>query len=81
MDQLRISNNCQFYGEKIIYPCRSRHCINHYQPFDVYSFICSSVRAKGSIKRWKCPICGVRAYDIVRDLYLEKLLNQDSNSK
>ena len=70
IQELRISNICQYYRNKIEYPCRSKHCSTHYQPFDLYSFICSSTVAKSSVKRWVCPICGVRAYHIVRDLYL-----------
>lgn len=81
MEQLRISDKCQFYRERIRHPCRSRHCSTHYQPFDLYSLICSSVRAKSSVKRWKCPICGARAYDIVRDLHLDKLMNQAPHGK
>lgn len=51
------------------------------QPFDLANFIISSINAKTSTRRWKCPICDRRAYDLVIDKYILDLmnLNKDTN--
>ena len=51
------------------------------QPFDLANFIISSINAKTSTKKWKCPICDRRAYDLVIDQYILDLMNinKDSN--
>lgn len=51
-------------------PSRSRLCNTHIQPFDLMNFINSSIHAKTSTKRWKCPICDKRAYDLIIDRYI-----------
>lgn len=65
---------CQYYGNTIKYPFRSKHCNNHYQPFDLKSFLLASLQSKTSTLKWKCPICKKRAYDVVLDTYLYKLI-------
>lgn len=45
------------------------------QPFDLTSFIVSSISAKTSTRRWKCPICDRRAYDLVIDKYILDLMD------
>jgi len=38
------------------------------------SFITSSISAKSSTRKWKCPICDKRAYDLVVDRYILNLM-------
>lgn len=60
-------------------PSRSRLCNTHIQPFDLMNFINSSIHAKTSTKRWKCPICDKRAYDLIIDRYILQLMKQNPN--
>ena len=52
-------------------------CGGLFQPFDIASLVYSSIKAKCSPKKWKCPICGARAYDLRLDLFLCQLLIQN----
>ena len=77
IEKFAISLKCQFYKNRIQIPVRSKLCYTHYQPFDLINFINSSIHAKVSVKKWKCPICDKRAYDIVVDKYIMELLEKD----
>ncbi len=64
---------------KIMTPSRSRHCTTHFQPFDLKNFILASSNSKNSAQKWKCPICKKRAYDLMVDEYLWKLIQDNKN--
>lgn len=80
IEKLSISLKCQFYYSRIKIPVRSKLCSTHYQPFDLMNFISSSIQAKTSSKKWKCPICDKRAYDLVVDNYILELMNKDKKA-
>jgi SUMO ligase MMS21 Smc5/6 complex component len=80
VERMSISLKCQYYGNKISYPIRSKHCSSHYQPFDLNNFIFSSLQAKNSTKKWKCPICDKRAYDIIVDGYVLDVMRKNSRA-
>jgi len=62
-------------------PAKSRLCqTKHMQPFDLTNFIISSITAKTSTRRWKCPICDRRAYDLVIDKYILDLMNVNKDT-
>jgi hypothetical protein len=77
IEKIAVSLRCQFYGSKIKMPIRSAQCKTHYQPFDLANYICSSIQAKNSAKRWKCPICNHRAYDVFVDEYILDLMKKN----
>lgn len=56
------------------HPARSIHCTSHYQPFDLKSFLAANINVKSSSKRWRCPICRERAYDLSVDEHLMNIL-------
>ena len=80
IEKLSVSLKCQFYGNRIQIPVRSRLCSTHYQPFDLLSFVNSSTFAKTSTKKWKCPICDKRAYNIVVDSYILDLMKKNKKA-
>lgn len=80
IEKISVSLRCQYYGNRMKYPVRSKLCTSHYQPFDLHNFIYSSIFAKTSTKKWKCPICDKRAYDIVIDEYILDLMNKNEHS-
>lgn len=43
------------------------------------NFINSSIQAKTSTRKWKCPICDKRAYDLVIDKYILNLMKDHPN--
>lgn len=77
IEKISISLKCQYYGGKMKLPARSRHCNTHIQPFDLMNFINSSILAKTSTRKWKCPICDKRAYDLVIDKYILTLMQEN----
>ncbi len=79
IEKIAISLRCQYFGSKMKLPARSRLCNTHFQPFDLMNFITSSIHAKNSAKRWKCPICDKRAYDLVIDKYILELMKENPN--
>jgi hypothetical protein len=40
----------------------------------------ASIHAKGATKKWKCPICDKRAYDLMIDSYILELMNLDKTA-
>lgn len=61
-------------------PARSKICSTHFQPFDLMNFINASIYAKVAVKKWKCPICDKRAYDLVVDKYILELMELDNTA-
>lgn len=80
ISKLAVSLRCQFYGNRMQYPIRSRLCTTHYQPFDLVSYVNSSFFTKTSTKKWKCPICNKRAYDVVIDEYIMELMHKNTKA-
>lgn len=71
IDKFKISLKCPFFfDQKITMPVRSKHCISHYHPFDLKGFVKANSMTKVSPKKWKCPYCSKRAYDLIVDLFL-----------
>jgi hypothetical protein len=70
IEKISISLRCQLYGSRMKYPARSSICSTHFQPFDLMNFINASIHAKVAVKKWKCPICDKRAYDLYLDSYI-----------
>ena len=80
IEKLSVSLKCQFYSNRIKIPVRSKLCSTHYQPFDLANFVNSSIHAKNSTKKWKCPICDKRAYDVIVDRYILELMDKDKKA-
>lgn len=79
IEKISISLKCQYFGGKMKLPARSKLCNTHFQPFDLMNFINSSIYAKSSTRKWKCPICDKRAYDLVIDKYILDLMTENPN--
>ena len=62
------------------YPVRSKLCSTHFQPFDLVNYVNSFLAAKTGARRWKCPICDKRAYDIQVDSYILELMEKNAKA-
>jgi hypothetical protein len=67
IEKISVSLKCQLYGSWIKVPTRSKICSKHIQPFDLINYIKTNSYTKVAVKKWKCPICDKRAYDLVID--------------
>lgn len=75
IEKISVSLRCQFYGSRMKLPVRSRLCTTHIQPFELTSFVMSCISSKESRRKWICPICNKRAYDLVIDKYILEMMN------
>ena len=71
---------CHYYKNPIRVPVRSVQC-THYNPFELFNFIEASLKAKNCVQSWCCPICKKRAYDLVIDGFIEKILSKYGDLK
>lgn len=76
-ETLRLSLLCPLTHLKPSVPVRGARC-SHLQCFDLQSFVLLQESPK--VNRWKCPICKEHCARLIRDLYLEKILQASGQS-
>lgn len=76
-ETLRLSLLCPLTHLKPAIPVRGTRC-SHLQCFDLQSFVMLQETPK--VNRWKCPICKEHCAHLIRDLYLENILQVSGDS-
>lgn len=76
-DKLRLQ--CPISMGRIEDPVRGEHC-QHFQCFDLESYIQSNQQIRAFNNRWGCPVCSLvlRPSDLVRDEYVARVLRDTS---
>ena len=71
LEKINLPLTCVFDMQQIKTPCRGKYC-THLNVFSLENF--ASIALKNQLRRWKCPICRKKSYDIVIDSYLLEIL-------
>ncbi|EAR85477.2 MIZ zinc finger protein (macronuclear) [Tetrahymena thermophila SB210] len=72
IDKLNVSLNCTFGFNTIKTPAKGKYC-KHVQCFSLENMIL--ITEATVPRKWKCPICKLKCYDIVIDSYMQKIIN------
>lgn len=76
-ETLRLSLLCPLTHLKPDIPVRGTRC-SHLQCFDLRSFV--TLQETPKVNRWKCPVCKEHCARLVRDMYLESILQASGES-
>lgn len=76
-ETLQLSLLCPLTHLKPDIPVRGTRC-SHLQCFDLRSFV--TLQETPKVNRWKCPVCKEHCARLVRDLYLESILQVSGES-
>jgi len=73
IDMVRHPLTCVFDMQLLKTPAKGAHC-KHINCFSLENFI--SVWQKNGQRKWTCPVCKLKSYDIIVDTYFEKIMNE-----
>ena len=71
IDMLSYPLTCVFDMQLLKTPAKGSHC-KHANCFSLENFI--SVWQKNHQRKWTCPICKLKSFDIIVDTYFEKIM-------
>ena len=73
INMVRHPLTCVFDMQLLKTPAKGAHC-KHINCFSLENFV--SVWQKNGQRKWTCPVCKLKSYDIVIDTYFEKIMNE-----
>ena len=71
IDKLVYPMTCVFDMQPLKTPAKGAHC-KHPNCFSLENFV--NVWQKNNQRKWNCPICKLKSYDIIIDTYFEKIM-------
>lgn len=71
IDKLRYNLCCSLDMRPLKTPAKGAHC-KHANCFSLENFV--NVWQKNNQRKWQCPICKLKAYDIVVDTYFQEIM-------
>ena len=73
INMVRHPLTCVFDMQLLKTPAKGAHC-KHINCFSLENFV--SVWQKNGQRKWTCPVCKLKSYDIIIDTYFEKIMNE-----
>jgi len=73
IDMLSYPPTCVFDMQLLKTPAKGAHC-KHANCFSLENFV--SVWQKNNQRKWMCPICKLKSYDLIVDTYFEKIMSE-----
>jgi len=73
IDKLVYPLTCVFDMQPLKTPAKGSHC-KHSNCFSLENYV--NVWQKNNQRKWNCPICKLKSYDIIVDCYYEQIINE-----